>query len=117
VHHALADRVREPGLHHADRPAQHRRRDHAEHQQRQQRGVALRDGRVEHRAQEEWADDADAGRDADQHEENAEPPAVRHEQPPDPTQRHVRARRQGLPWRAPVQAPAVEPGHARRHHR
>jgi hypothetical protein len=68
VHHALADQVRQPRLRHAERPGGDRDGDHAGHQHRQQRGVALGDRVVEHRAQQEGRDHAQPRREADERE-------------------------------------------------
>ena len=59
VHDALADGVREVRLGDAERAGEHRDRHHPGDQQREQVGVALRDGGVEHLAQQEGRGHAD----------------------------------------------------------
>src|SRR5919205_505517 len=58
MHDALADDVRQPGLADAEDAGGHRHADHPEDEQREQAGVALRDGLVEHLAQQERRDHA-----------------------------------------------------------
>ncbi len=73
VHHALADDVREPGLQDAEHAGGDRDRDHARDERDQQPVVVLGDRDVEHVAQQERRDDAEAGRDDDQAQDRRQP--------------------------------------------
>jgi hypothetical protein len=92
VHDALADLVGDPGLRDPDHPADDRQRDHPADEQRQQFGVSVRDRPVQHAAQQEWADHAEARGQKDQREQAAQPRAIRREQPADSPQRNGRGR-------------------------
>jgi hypothetical protein len=86
VHDALADHVRQPGLTDAEDAGGHRHADHAGDEQREQAGVALRDGLVEHLAQQERRDHAQPGGERDEREHNGQPAAVGPEQGRDAAQ-------------------------------
>ena len=126
VHHALADDVGEPGLEDAEHAGGDRDRDHPGDERDQQPVVVLRDRDVEHVAQQERRDDAEAGRDDDQAHDRRQPAAVGAEQARHPAPRHAWRRggggwgvsRQAEAWprlmRPASQAPARAPARAPR---
>jgi len=83
VHDPLADEVRQPGLPHPEHPGDDRDGHHPADERGEQRGVLLRDRRVEDASQQEGRDHAQAGGDGDQREHGAQPPPVGAEEPGD----------------------------------
>jgi hypothetical protein len=84
VHDPLADLVREERLPDAEGARADRDRDHASHESREERVVALGERGVEDLAEQEGRDDPEPGRDEDQAEDRAQAPAVRTEKANDP---------------------------------
>ncbi len=95
VHDRLADAVREQRLPDAEHAGGDRDGDHPGHERGQEAHVLVRDGDVEHLAQQERGDDAERGRDEDQRVDGQQRPPVRAEEGDDPAEVRLAHRRVG----------------------
>ena len=84
VHHALPDPVGQERLPDAERAGHDRDHDHPRHERGQQADSLLGNRYVEHLAEEERGDDAEARRDENQARNRCEASTVRAEEPDDP---------------------------------
>jgi hypothetical protein len=89
VHDLLADPRGDPRLHDAQRRGHGRDGDHAGDEPEQQGQVLPRQGVVDHGPEQERRGHGDDGRDDDQGGHRGDGPAVRGEQPGDPTERDL----------------------------
>ena len=85
VHHPLADLIGKQRLDHAEHPGHDRDHDDPGGVERKRRRVVLLD-RLEDVLEQERRDDAEAGRNDDQHQDSSEAPLVRREEPADAVQ-------------------------------